>query len=129
MFIRITQLKRAAVGLLSAGGALVLAACYGPQRVPVGPISGTVRDSGSGGPLPGVLVCVRPKAHPSQHPACVEADAQGTFTVPRFDTMFREQEVCATVKPDAPGLEPRTRCVPYDPELSGNTIIDFVNLR
>ena len=135
MFIPLTSIKRAAVGLLSAGGAFLLAACYGPQRTPVGPVSGSVRDSGSGGPLPGARVCVRPKAHPEQPHPCVDADEKGAFTVPRFNVlggpggMMPDQEICATVKPDAPGLEPRTRCVPYDPELSGNTVIDFANLR
>ncbi len=130
MFIPLSSIKRAAVGLLSAGGAFLLAACYGPQRTPVGPVSGSVRDSGSGGPLPGARVCILPRGtRPDRQGPCVEADAQGAFTVPRFNSLSPHQEICATVKPDAPGLEPRTRCVPYDPELSGNTVIDFANPR
>lgn len=75
-------------------------------------------------------MCVVPRGtRDNRQGPCVDADGQGAFTVPRFQALRPEQEICATVKPDAPGLEPRTRCVPYDPQLSGNTIIDFANLR
>jgi len=134
MLIPLRNFKRMAVGLLSAGGAFLLAACYGPQRTPVGPVSGSVRDSGSGGPLPGARVCVLPRGTSEKRQGpCVDADDQGAFTVPRFQALTGpgapEMEVCATVEAAAPDAKPRTRCVPYDPQLSGNTVIDFVNLR
>ncbi|MBU1241823.1 carboxypeptidase-like regulatory domain-containing protein [Myxococcota bacterium] len=123
MTLHIVDLRRMIIGMLSAGGALVLAACYGPVRQPVGPISGTVRDAD--GPLPGASVCVRVKGHPEEAGPCTKGDGDGKFTVPRFQSRFPAHEICVSVPADAPGLAPRETCVPLDPGTAGNTVINL----
>jgi hypothetical protein len=72
-------------GLLSAGGAFFLAACYGPQRPPERPprgesrtVSGTVvTDSG---PVAGIPVC-----DTRLMDQCPMTDADGRFEIRYFD--------------------------------------------
>jgi hypothetical protein len=116
-------LRRAVLGLLSAGGAMMLAACYGPQRTPVGPLSGTVRDAS--GPLADARVCVKVKDQPAEPGPCVQSDEQGTFTVPRFQSKFGSLEVCVTPKAPAPDAKPAQTCVPLDRTKTDPLVLDL----
>jgi hypothetical protein len=123
MSLPILELRRSLIGLLSTGGALVLAACYGPVRQPVGPVSGTVRDAE--GPLPGASVCIRAKGHPDEPGPCAKGGSDGQFTVPRFQSRFPTHEVCASVPAAAAGQPPRETCVPLEPGAGENMVIDL----
>lgn len=102
---------------------MMLAACYGPQRTPVGPISGTVRDGG--GPLADARVCVKVKDQPAEPGPCVQTDPKGAFTVPRFQSKFGSLEVCVTPKATAPDAQPPTTCVPLDRTKADPISIDL----
>ncbi len=123
MRLGMIELRRIAVGLLSAGGTLVLAACYGPVRHPVGPVSGTVLDAA--GPVPGARVCVKVKDRPEEPGPCVESDVKGAFTVPRFQSKYGALEVCVTVKAATAEAKPKETCVPLENTNADKLVIDL----
>jgi len=123
MKLGMIELRRAAIGLLSAGGTLVLAACYGPLRNRVGPVSGTVLDAA--GPVSGARVCVKVKDRPEEPGPCVESDVKGSFTVPRFESKYGSLEVCVTVKAATSEAKPQMTCVPLEAAPVEKLIIDL----
>jgi hypothetical protein len=78
------NLIRWSTGILSAGGAFFLAACYGPQRPPHGPrqesraVGGVVTTDA--GPVSGIAVC--DTRLPDQ---CPLTDAEGRFELRYLD--------------------------------------------
>ncbi len=100
MLIR-RKLLKTATGILSAGGALFLAACYGPQRPPYGPdrassMAGKVlfRDT----PVAGMTVCVKT----SKDQGCTLTAEDGTFTIEWMSESSSYPQVCTRNTAETP---------------------------
>lgn len=103
-------LLRWTTGLLSAGGAFFLAACYGPQRppqhMPPGShrsVSGTVLLDGQ--PVEGVAVC-----EASTQDQCPLTGPDGRFTI-RYESEGGATQVCTKNGVEGAAVKYTTECV------------------
>ncbi len=112
-------LLRWTTGLLSAGGALVLAACYGPQRPMQRPMQtrlvvGTVQLGGQ--PVEGVAVC--DSKMPDQ---CPLTDVGGKFEI-RYEDDGQPHQFCTKNAVSGATNKYSTECVVVNPGTSEITI-------
>lgn len=92
--------------ILSAGGALVMAACYGPARpehrsYPVKHVRGTVQMDGK--PVARAMVCLQ-----TEPDRCPLTDEEGRFDL-RFEADGKNHEIC--VRPFESGISFQPGCV------------------